>query len=505
MVSLDPAYKGLLSTGNQRENGEQVLEMEWEMRSYPREFWPIVGDHVWVYGRWIFDCGHEPYPTEIHPPLAIALTRLEPSIFGGDVAPSLTTKTYVYVHGAGGYHNAPAANRDYEFDIPLPAPPSASATLHAEVVALPFGGPRPLLTLMPTERRVHVRYPLTQVGDPSPNRQLAAVVVAGWREPVLTRGYRELRVTLTSVKIKENHAPLGDGRGPQWQMWVQAGPQWLEILRTRGVPGLPDPSNETGNVDDDETVKIQGATTLIVADDGVAPVTIRSTGWESDRMDNHFGIGRPNPADLNAVDENDRLGVMDLTFGPGHSFGVGTHNERSKKNYLEGSDDDTEGDFELRFQIELIRSFPPGTPTGNQVGQSPTCLPVAEAFKAEAGPSVDTVFGNSRVTVIVSLEPVTTLPASTQRTLLFQLPQNGRILKLTGNPSTRATCQFDFSQVELDFLRFEPRLNESPYEAWGSVEWAENRTWRQGKWGTYGMQVFIREEFYYTPKGKASN
>ncbi len=37
--------------------------------------WPIAGDLIYANGRWIMDCGHEPFKTEIHPPFLMAHTR----------------------------------------------------------------------------------------------------------------------------------------------------------------------------------------------------------------------------------------------------------------------------------------------------------------------------------------------------------------------------------------------------------------------------------------------
>jgi hypothetical protein len=67
------AYQGLMSDGNFA-NGEAEIEVEWEFdygdrRGHlPIEALPGVGDQVYMKGRWIYDCGHPPYRTEIHPP-----------------------------------------------------------------------------------------------------------------------------------------------------------------------------------------------------------------------------------------------------------------------------------------------------------------------------------------------------------------------------------------------------------------------------------------------------
>jgi hypothetical protein len=58
--------------GNLTTEDQTYLEMEFEAY-YARYFfvgwgWPIAGDLIFTNGRWIMDCGHEPYKAEIHPP-----------------------------------------------------------------------------------------------------------------------------------------------------------------------------------------------------------------------------------------------------------------------------------------------------------------------------------------------------------------------------------------------------------------------------------------------------
>ena len=51
----------------------------------------------------VFDCGHPPPRTEIHPPSSMAFTRIQPVIFksvGND--PLLASHTSIFINGAGG-------------------------------------------------------------------------------------------------------------------------------------------------------------------------------------------------------------------------------------------------------------------------------------------------------------------------------------------------------------------------------------------------------------------
>jgi hypothetical protein len=106
-IALESRHQYLLSDANMLAGG--VMELEWEMPDhlvvqngvkvldsgdplmdgFTRDALPGVGDHVAVRGRFIFDCGHPPYRTEIHPIDVIAVihggnsAKLRYSPFGG--------------------------------------------------------------------------------------------------------------------------------------------------------------------------------------------------------------------------------------------------------------------------------------------------------------------------------------------------------------------------------------------------------------------------------------
>jgi hypothetical protein len=347
-VKLDRPYNNLNSSENRVSNDEMVMEMEWETRYFPNMFLPIAGDRVWMMGRWIFDCGHLPYHTEFHPPLATAFTRRDPTVLAGDRAPSFTNKSFIYIHGEGGYYRAPVAVRDYQLSIRVPPRPSRTAELRAEVVRLPFGGPAPILTPSSIDGRVHVVYPLAAINDPSPARQFGAIVAAGWREPILSRGYRRLRVTFDAVRINTDHDPFASG---EWRFWVRAGSEWFE------VPGLDD-------VDDGDVMPINRSIEVLVPEDGA--FTIQTTGWEDD-CDNRFAtpghIRKPELGDLQCViDPGERLGIVSREYRADSNFGIGAHAELSARHPSREADDDTRGDFTLLYRITQLTTYPAGTP-----------------------------------------------------------------------------------------------------------------------------------------------
>jgi hypothetical protein len=94
---------------------------------------PAVGDLVHMTGRWIIDCGHPSYKSELHPLFSFArmktvisetnaFTGLEDDLFGGKPA----TRVAIWINGwyPGGENNA------IEFDAFPPPRPSPNMVLH---------------------------------------------------------------------------------------------------------------------------------------------------------------------------------------------------------------------------------------------------------------------------------------------------------------------------------------------------------------------------------------
>lgn len=382
-VKLDPKYNGLNSDANTLVPGsstERLLGVEWESKNLPKEFWPTAGDRVWMVGRWIFDCGHLPYKTEIHPPQALAVSRFEPVIFQGRTTPSDAVKTSIFIFGQGGYYNVPAGGRDYEFDVTLPPKPSRGAILHTQVLSLPFGGPSPTLTPVPAGNptKVHVKYPLASVPASGSNK-FAAVIAAGWEEKLNTAGYKQLRVTIDKIKILHDHDPFFSG---EWNLWVDVNGRYQKIS------GL-------GDVDDGDTINVNlpfapvfvknlktptntGTTTTSITG-GQQPniVIIKTTGWESDAADDYFGCGRGFdhagerhcllvPAALDDNDEICNLTGAFTQYPANVNLGIG-RSISSPIVHAHGSAG-CNSDFILTYHIDEIKDYPPQSPV---VGRFP--------------------------------------------------------------------------------------------------------------------------------------
>jgi hypothetical protein len=115
--------------------GEMKTEYEEYYASAAHKFLgaPANGDLVHITGRWIIDCGHSGYKSELHPLFSFARmktvvsetntsTGLEDDLMGGKPA----TRVAIWINGwyPGGDHNA------IEFDAFPPPRPSPTAVLH---------------------------------------------------------------------------------------------------------------------------------------------------------------------------------------------------------------------------------------------------------------------------------------------------------------------------------------------------------------------------------------
>jgi hypothetical protein len=278
---------------------EPLMEVEWDSSHVPQRFWASAGDRVWFKGRYIWDCGHadpDPtqktiangagYHTEMHPPRAIAVTRLEPYQFPGDSGYSLTTKTYIYVNGNSGLKDlsndpasvvsapsldVPVAMEDYNFEIDLPArPASVSGDPTYSVVELPFGGPAPILGYNPTKQKVTVKYPLN-LGDPNPNLRFGAVIAAGWRQPSGIR-FRTVKVGVGKIEIDNQHNPLCQSN---WELWVAVNGDWRKIKGTAGLC--------VGSV-----IDVEKEWNVVIQDDPSSRIYVEAVGWVN-VFDSTFG------------------------------------------------------------------------------------------------------------------------------------------------------------------------------------------------------------------------
>jgi len=78
-----------------RSSNGGLLVSETEQGLLPPPWRPVVGDRVVIHGRWIIDCGHNDFHTEIHQPALIAAARVSKytvDLFATCIAPPFLTR-----------------------------------------------------------------------------------------------------------------------------------------------------------------------------------------------------------------------------------------------------------------------------------------------------------------------------------------------------------------------------------------------------------------------------
>lgn len=75
-----------------------VLGVEFDKGLIPEKYRPAEGDRIAVFGRWIVDCGHCDFHTEIHPPLILVRAQAFPGIKEEDTTKSDLTELAFDTH-----------------------------------------------------------------------------------------------------------------------------------------------------------------------------------------------------------------------------------------------------------------------------------------------------------------------------------------------------------------------------------------------------------------------
>ena len=280
-VILDDKFYDLNSRSNNKykfnntpnnETGKDKLLMEMELEigtandgrtdRFPNQFWPFRGDRLSMEGRYIFDCGHPPPRTEIHPPSAMAFTRIQPMIFksvGND--PLLASHTSIFINGAGGVFTpnlkrlinpdtsllnfktraalelckiftlgikcpdkdfvAAALIKEYqlrasggdinvnvrkihEFEVRLPVKPSPSSRLVTQIDT-PLGGPAPKIEgpFQSTDGKpfIKVTVDLTSPDFCNTCTAYGSHIAAAWTDPPQSNKYHHLKIAVQRIAL----------------------------------------------------------------------------------------------------------------------------------------------------------------------------------------------------------------------------------------------------------------------------------------------------------------
>jgi hypothetical protein len=369
--------------------------------------WPTIHDWVHVEGLWIWDRGHPPARTEIHPPFLVAIQRSLPTQVKADpIEPEGTpwyvgTQADVFASGDGSafWNNRPSqpsyverlplGERDYSFKIHHPIPrPSAGASLRYRIEARPGQTFRPALAV--------ASYPDGAAGDPVPHvvvtipwhtgrapddAVVASTIYLYW-DDVASHGaastyrVRRYRVTLDSLIVKK---PQDGGGAGEWRVFAEVGGRWrflndqfgeqLHVSHPAWQAGVQDILSAGLGLAHEDQVFVLNQPFVVLLPEG-AEFRIHAGGWDADGMDNLFGVLR-DPYDRKGLDDwlNSHLftsqvysdGSLDDPIGYVNVVQRGLRPD-SRRFYTAKSrgsvqDDDPSGDtnpagsFELRYQI----------------------------------------------------------------------------------------------------------------------------------------------------------
>lgn len=293
-VATGPEYIHYHSDANPiNDSGQRVMHCEWEIGALRSAFpyLPSTGDHVWVTGRWVFDCAHlKNCKTEIHPPEAMASWRPETFFDQSRQHAVAGIRVSAIVTGDGGPCNRKeTVGGEYRFSVPIPARPGVDArlvVLHDSRDLLPSVEPR----FESGKAFVDIQLPFSR-GEEFPAETWVSNTWFGWFDPAHPVEHRRATVTLKSLRILRTHdqRPVSEG---EWNLWVNVNGQWLETIR-----------NQTVSLG--EVVDLVGLTVPLIVGRPESPndpaVTIETTGWEGDLIDRICGFG-----------DDDRRGVTDV-------------------------------------------------------------------------------------------------------------------------------------------------------------------------------------------------
>jgi hypothetical protein len=365
--------------------------------------WPTVGDWVHVEGLWIWDRGHPPAQTEIHPPRLVAVRRHLPVMTLRKVDPSgiepsapvLATRIDIFASGDGGavWNNRNGvprfvkpvimSDRDYSFQIShlLPRPsPGAQLKWNVEkhpgdtfpidqivagvTIAVPPGTPSP-----PSPEYALVRIPWhsRNIADTA---VLARTIYLYWDEGLgVPQTYRPrvFRVTLNDVFVHKSQ-DIGDG---EYRLFAEVAGNWLFVNELPQDDNILD--DGLGDTGDDQSWGIHKEFKVYVPP-GFS-FRVHASGWESDGINDVFSkLADPgSPCNDNLkhwlVDNlftegvfvngglDDPIGEINTVCGQANGYKIGVQTDRSSGPIFRddpNGDTDPNDSYRLNYRIEEL-------------------------------------------------------------------------------------------------------------------------------------------------------
>jgi len=297
-----------------------------------------VGDRLYVVGRWILDVGHPENgaKSEMHPPRLVAVMRKRPTVMPLSAQlPNCMTSAQqvdVYVSGHGGGSNrfhfrvsdalddggrgghriqdvltpAQAADyydgggldvvggydraaefhaindMDYDFDVPLAAPPAGATAVQVEVFThaihstgvnevITFIDPDPVTTL---PRKAHIHLPYLGAD----NGIYARTFKFAWDK--FKPAGKHFQVRLDNILVKDENEPDTPDNEGEWHMWMDISGRWFDL--TGRQPQLLDADS-----DDDPITMPQPLIQDVYLNPGDS-LRVFTHGYEEDCFDGRF-------------------------------------------------------------------------------------------------------------------------------------------------------------------------------------------------------------------------
>ena len=318
-VTPDPPYAGLAQPGEAEKGGWKT---EWENGSFPALFRPTPGDptnparpadRTSTYGFWIFDCGHYPFKTEIHPPVGVMTQRPRPiqipptyrapgfpNGFGSNVwVPGIEADIWFNRRSGGAGSCLPAAlhqpapnspkplfcitqphpvNRTFTFNVYIPKSPQQLAQergqnappvqlfTNVQKLSAGQGGPDPVVVQkqLGGVTYLEVTVDLSALRDNQYGRRLSIA----WAYPSPDNwGAARWRIGLKSLRVIDDaEPPFDDG---DWRLYFNTNnrdQEWTELFSCEGC------------VDDDSTYSLGISGTGHTAGAGTKPGRARGLG-----------------------------------------------------------------------------------------------------------------------------------------------------------------------------------------------------------------------------------
>ncbi len=366
---VDPNYRCLIADGSDQ------LHCEREAISLPQWVWPTGGnpadrtdgDHVWMAGPFIYDCGHcdggsdlTGCYTEIHPILALASIRNRPDTLAasGTSGAIAATRADIWISGDAGCANAiqcgddnancgspwPTANlcgvtinpfpvnKNWHITMALPPRPSPTALPVWRFEARPGDGlPSivPSVTLIPALLSGGPRDSLAidiDMTSAALGQNFGRGIVAGWKPGWSVTPIHHFQVALDSLLIYDDLDAFPAGVG-EWYFSVDVNGVWQQLLGNIRQTQWTDCDNGQVFAWTNKVVD------LYVPDDG--QITLNSTGFDDDSV-------------LGCTILNGDPGQVQGVWNKANGWGLGYHATRNV------GGDNNGGACELRYKISEI-------------------------------------------------------------------------------------------------------------------------------------------------------